>query len=270
MYKFLKIIISNLFIVLVVLNQNAISKPLPPGSGAGDVPANILILLDSSASMNRRLSSGNGIENPGDIVEDSDGNLIVGEGNLGFVKILTADNTVDRTFAAGNRNFRGSATDTCTLDGTNNSIVKTINNLGLATNVKGVSGDVIYGADSGSNNGKIVGINTSGKCIEVITYAELGGFRPMAMEVRTINGNDHLFASGRWWGGSDWRKYFYTKNLTTGDSLTCGSNYGGSLGTVIQSGIRLTVDNSGGFVYYNYQGHIHGYALTKTGEQLLS
>ena len=265
MYKFLKIIISNLFIVLVVLNQNAISKPLPPGSGPGDVPANILILLDSSASMNRKLSSGSGIDNPNDIVEDSAGNLIVGEGNLGFVKILTADNTVDRTFAAGNRNFRGSATDTCTLDGTNNSIVKTINNLGLATNVKGVSGDVIYGADLDSNNGKIVGINTSGKCIEVITYAELGGFRPMAMEVRTINGNDHLFASGRWWGGNDWRKYFYTKNLTTGDSLTCGSNYGGSLGTVIQSGIRLTVDNSGGFVYYNYQGHIHGYALTKTG-----
>ena len=44
-----------------------------------------------------------------DIVEDSAGNLIVGEGNLGFIKILTADNTVDRTFAAGNRNFRGSA-----------------------------------------------------------------------------------------------------------------------------------------------------------------
>ena len=155
MYKFLKIIISNLFIVLIALNQNAISKPLPPGSGAGDVPANILILLDSSASMNRRLSSGNGIENPGDIVEDSDGNLIVGEGNLGFVKILTADNTVDRTFAAGNRNFRGSATDTCTLDGTNNSTVRTINNLGLATNVKGVSGDVIYGADLGSNKPRV-------------------------------------------------------------------------------------------------------------------
>ena len=161
MYKFLKIIISNLFIVLVVLNQNAISKPLPPGSGAGDVPANILILLDSSASMNRKLSSGSGIDNPNDIVEDSAGNLIVGEGNLGFIKILTADNTVDPSFAPttanplGNRNFRGSAADTCTLDGTNNSRVKTINNLGLATNVLGVSGDVIYGADSGSTMEKL-------------------------------------------------------------------------------------------------------------------
>ena len=39
--KFLKIIISNLFFIFVALNQNAISKPIPPGSGEGDVPANI-------------------------------------------------------------------------------------------------------------------------------------------------------------------------------------------------------------------------------------
>ena len=38
------------------------------------------------------------------------------------------------------------------------------------------------------------------------------------------------------------------------------------MGTVIQSGSRLTVDNSGDFIYYLYQGHIHGFALTKTGE----
>ena len=63
---------------------------------------------------------------------------------------------------------------------------------------------------------KIVGINTAGECIEVITHAELGGFRPHAMEVRTIGGQDHLFASGRWWN-SGWTSYFYTKNLTTGD-----------------------------------------------------
>ena len=214
MYKFLKIIISNLFIVLVVLNQNAISKPLPPGSGAGDVPANILILLDSSASMNRKLSSGSGIDNPNDIVEDSAGNLIVGEGNLGFIKILTADNTVDPSFAPttanplGNRNFRGSAADTCTLDGTNNSIVGSIRHLSLATSVLGVSGDVIYGTDQGSNP-KIVGINTSGECIEVITYAELGNFRPLAMEVRTIGGEDHLFASGRWFQSGMAKTFLY-------------------------------------------------------------
>jgi len=260
--KFLKIIISNLFLIFVALNQNAISKPIPPGSGEGDVPANILILLDSSASMKTPLIAGDGIANPHDIVEDSDGNLIVAEGKYGFIKILTASKTVDRTFAGDNRNFRGSATDTCTLDGTNNSLVKDLNDLGLATNVLGVSGDVIYGADSGSTSGKIVGIDTSGECIEVITHAELGGFRPYAMEVRTIGGQDHLFASGRWWN-SGWRSYFYTKNLTTGDEKDCEVN-SGNLKTVIQKGTDLTVDNSGNYIYYNWRGHIFGYALTKT------
>ena len=49
------------FLVLVFflnLNQIANSKPVPPGSGEGDVPANILILLDSSASMNNKIGGG--------------------------------------------------------------------------------------------------------------------------------------------------------------------------------------------------------------------
>ncbi len=33
------------------------AKPVPPGSGEGDVPANILFLIDSSASMSRRISN---------------------------------------------------------------------------------------------------------------------------------------------------------------------------------------------------------------------
>ena len=41
-----------LFTIIILFNQNAFSKSLPPGSGAGDVKANILILLDTSASMN--------------------------------------------------------------------------------------------------------------------------------------------------------------------------------------------------------------------------
>ena len=70
MYQnFLKITISNLFFVLLIFNQSAISKPIPPGSGEGDVPANILILLDSSASMQRLLTSGEAIDVPEDVVD---------------------------------------------------------------------------------------------------------------------------------------------------------------------------------------------------------
>ena len=49
------------FLVLVFFlnfNQIANSKGVPPGSGEGDVPANILILLDSSASMNNKIGLG--------------------------------------------------------------------------------------------------------------------------------------------------------------------------------------------------------------------
>ena len=88
--KFLKIIITNLFFILFIFNQSAVSKPIPPGSGEGDVPANILILLDSSASMHRLLTSGEAIDIPGDIVEDEDGNIILSQYNSGgIVKIIT-------------------------------------------------------------------------------------------------------------------------------------------------------------------------------------
>ena len=39
------------FLSIILLNSLSYSKSLPPGSGAGDVPANVLILLDKSGSM---------------------------------------------------------------------------------------------------------------------------------------------------------------------------------------------------------------------------
>ena len=217
--KFLKIITSNLFFLLILLNQNAISKPIPPGSGEGDVPANILILLDSSASMKRKIITGDGIENPGDIIELSDGNIVIGEGNLGFAKINSDDKSVDTSFSNNTRNFRGLHNDTCTVNGTGtttDSRVKYLNDLGLATNVQNISGDVIYGADKYSNGGKIVGINTSGECVEVINFTTLQ-LRPSAMEIRTIansdgDDEDHLFVSGTAKLSGVWEKRFYTKN----------------------------------------------------------
>ena len=271
--KFFKILISNLLFLLIAFNQNAISKAIPPGSGEGDVPANILILLDSSASMKRKIITGDGIENPSDIVELSDGNVIIAEGNLGFAKINTTDKTVDNSFSNDNRNFRGLWNDTCTVNGTGtttDSRVKFLNDLGLATNVENITGDVIYGADKYSNGGKIVGINTSGECIEVINYTALGEFRPMAMEIRTIanadgDDEDHLFASGIGKHGGSWKNRFYTKNLTTGDVTHCAGDYDGSIGSVIKKGGDLTVDNSGRYIYYIWKGSIYGYGLTRTG-----
>ena len=100
MYKnLLKIIISNLLLIAFVFNQNVYSKPIPPGSGEGDVPANILILLDSSLSMQSKITDGASIKFPYDIVEDSDGNLIMtGAGNQGVIKMIASTEQKDPNF----------------------------------------------------------------------------------------------------------------------------------------------------------------------------
>ena len=100
MYKnLLKIIISNLFLIAFVFNQNVYSKPIPPGSGEGDVPANILILLDSSLSMKSKITDGATINHPYDIVEDSDGNLIMwGNNKQGVLKLLASRELKDPNF----------------------------------------------------------------------------------------------------------------------------------------------------------------------------
>ncbi len=57
----IKNMFRNIIIILFLLgiNQSVLAKPVPPGSGEGDVPANILILLDNSKSMkNNKIGTG--------------------------------------------------------------------------------------------------------------------------------------------------------------------------------------------------------------------
>ena len=111
-FNFIKINILIALAVLIIVPK-VYAKPIPPGSGEGDVPANILFLLDSSLSMKSPVDGGtylglNGVEWS---VELSDGNIIAGEKNKGVVKILTADNKIDTTFANNKKNFRGYTKD---------------------------------------------------------------------------------------------------------------------------------------------------------------
>ena len=68
----------KIFILLILVlnfNQLTYAKPLPPGSGEGDVPANILILLDSSKSMKNKI--GDSIPDQHSITIDGDGNRVL-------------------------------------------------------------------------------------------------------------------------------------------------------------------------------------------------
>ena len=276
--KFLKIIITNLFFILFIFNQSAVSKPIPPGSGEGDVPANILILLDSSASMHRLLVSGEAIDTPGDVVEDEDGNIILSQHNSGgIVKILTDTKKLDRTFAGNKKNFKGTKKDSnC---GNQDSRIGSLGDIHISSNVQGVTGDVIFGNDHVTGGGKIVAITNEGICVDVISSKELGSFKPMASEVRTIGGEDHLFVTGTQRTCKKWKNKkkgkckkwkakqakYYTKNLTTGVKKNCSVN-GGQIRTHLLKTWRMTVDNSGNYIYFQYTGNIYRYALTKTGD----
>ena len=75
----IKILFTKIILLLFVLTNNSFSKALPPGSGIGDVPANVLILLDKSGSMGARMMSGAGLYYPYASAADSSGNVYVGQ-----------------------------------------------------------------------------------------------------------------------------------------------------------------------------------------------
>ena len=54
----IKNLIYSIILFLFALSNQAFTKALPPGSGIGDVPANVLIMLDKSGSMGWRMSGG--------------------------------------------------------------------------------------------------------------------------------------------------------------------------------------------------------------------
>ena len=87
--KLIKFLTSSLFIYLITVST-VFGKALPPGSGVGDVPANVLILLDKSGSMGWRMSGGvNSLFQPHDTAVDSNGDLYVAQGRSGGVKKVT-------------------------------------------------------------------------------------------------------------------------------------------------------------------------------------
>ena len=201
-----KIIIINL-ILFSLAGSKSFTKPIPPGSGKGDVPANILILLDSSVSMRNIASGGMGTYGVDWAVELSDGNIIFAENGRGFSKIIAATGERDLTFAGGAINFRGANNDSnC---GNKNSKV----NKSWAGAV--TSSDIVYGVST-QNGGQIVAIDSDGKCVDVIGFNKTKIAMPALLEIREIDNDEILFVGGRTHEGGGKKGKLYVKNLTNG------------------------------------------------------
>ena len=97
MFKILKLFI---FLFVLLINNNASAKPVPPGAGDGDEAANILFLVDSSASMGRWIG-GDGVGASQGVTYDSQGRILISQGGrrtLGSVIRYTAAGARDRSF----------------------------------------------------------------------------------------------------------------------------------------------------------------------------
>ena len=178
----------NVFIFLAVIFTfpQSHSKPIPPGSGEGDGPANILFLLDSSLSMKNPVSGGTylGLEGVNWAVELSDGNIIAGEKDDGVIKILTADNKKDTSFAKKDINFGGTSPkvrDCPTGPGLSQNSYSAHTSSGDVS-----SNDTVWFGSQGTGN--IVGIDSSGECVGVFKNTGIAWYK--TIEIRRINNQD--------------------------------------------------------------------------------
>ena len=256
--NFAKILIKNILLFLLII-PGLQAKPIPPGSGEGDVPANILILLDSSVSMRNIVTGGNGTYGVDWAVELSDGNIIFSELGRGFSKYLTGTGRRDTTFANGAINFRGSNNDpNC---GGNTKVNKS-----FAGDI--TSNDTVYGTST-QNSGQIIAIDSAGDCVEVIRYNQTGIKYPRLLEIREIDNEEILFVAGRTHSGGQ-KGRMYVKNLTNGKQKKCSINNNSHVGKSLRNNAAqsMTVSNDGAFMYMSQNGSFVSYSLSKDANNL--
>jgi len=98
-----------IFLFLVLnFNQLTYAKPLPPGSGEGDVPANILILLDNSKSMKNRI--GFAIPKQHSFIIDGNGNRVLASADSRAGGLILFDSGGQKLNITGKNQSGGSYT----------------------------------------------------------------------------------------------------------------------------------------------------------------
>ena len=265
-FNFVKINIL-IFLALSIIAPKVYAKPIPPGSGKGDVPANILFLLDSSASMKLPVLGGThlGVEGVDWAVELADGNLIVGDKGKGVVKVLTADNKIDVTFAQNRKNFTGKRRDNnC---GNADSRVRSTASGDISSN-----GTIWFVSPTGG--GKIVAIDSSGNCVGVQRFSRHGIAFPKYLEIRNIGGDDIIFVAGRTFSQRTQKGFVYVQNIGNGSAQNgawkkCNVSSGQIQHTTKKDkAISMTVSKDGTYYHFSRQNRIYTFETVHHGDNL--
>ena len=222
--------LSVLLLSNTLLIKKVYSKALPPGSGVGDVPANVLILLDRSGSMSARLVSGAGVYYPWASTTDSSGAVYVAQlGAQGIKKFTYNTLFVDLNYGTGGK-FSGTTT------GAN------VCNANYFIDIKHHNGN-LYVADY--YTGAIYEYNiAAGTC----TFKKnLSYPKSIAIE------NNIMYVSHN--GG------LYVRNLSTNSDVSCNANVGD-----IRYSFGIAIDSSRSNLYFHTRngrnGLIHRHTMS--------
>ena len=111
--KNLKLILTKVFLFSLIIISNSYGKALPPGSGVADVPANVLILLDKSGSMQATSYTGAMVNRTFSITPISNtGNVIVSD-NVTLRGVDHGNNSLTNFVASKSSYKQSRANNTC-------------------------------------------------------------------------------------------------------------------------------------------------------------
>ena len=240
------------------------AKPIPPGAGDGDVAANILFLVDSSASMGSWIGK-DGLGQSFGVSYDAEGRILVGQNvrrSLGGVLRYTAAGERDTTFR-----ITGIPTTGCFqhVDATRNiqrqstkrtSTIKFVE--GLSTNMLNNENIVFYNSLERRTSNYVFGFNEDGtEC----RFALANPGNVYDFDIKTINGTPYIFTTGP---RSRRSGFFKSCNLTT---MTCREQIFNDRNHITLRHFRHSVNNDGSIMYFSdsNNGDLVGRSLVSNG-----
>ena len=255
--KFFRFIIIS----LIIFTNNLYAKPVPPGAGDGEVAANILILVDSSASMNRWIGA-DGLGASPRAVYDSEDRILINQysrRSRGIVR-YTATGSLDKTF----KPIRGTPAAGCTNKynvGSNSTKSRSVRrNAGLqfveSLTTKDISNKNVFFFVNRErfDRNMIYGFTEDGtECIFALGIEAQSAW-VQDIDVKIIDGTPYLFAGGKKRRGG----FFQSCNLTTMDCSL--QQFGRGL---LSSMVRLSANNDGTIIYFSDRrdGSVRGWSL---------
>ena len=220
-----KFLTVHVLILLLSLTGNVFSKALPPGSGIGDVPANVLILLDKSGSMGARMTSGAGVYYPEAVALDSsNGDVYAGQYyTYGIKKFTYATNAVDSSFGSSGI-YRGSG-----------------NCRSYYPRAMKVHNGFLYVA--GYYQHRVFRVNLSTGVCDWNYY----GKYPQTLDIQ----NNTLYSFNR--------SNLLVRNLSTNTNISC--SYSGDLRSQGRYAYGMAVDHNGANMYLQYYRNLYKFTI---------